>query len=103
MKRTLLLAVCVLACIAAFGQTPPKTTETIEVTADKIPEDVLRVPAHVTVIDGDELRARNATDLQSALALASGLSIAPGGDGGPAGSVPEMWGLREFDAFLLVV
>src|SRR5258708_6901150 len=107
MKRTLLLAVCVLACTAALGQapppTPPKTSETIEVTADKIPEDVLSVPAHVTVIDGDELRARNAVDLQSALALASGVSIAPGGDGGPAGSVPEMWGLREFDAFLLVV
>ena len=29
--------------------------------------------------------------------------IAPGGDGGPASSVPEFWGLREFDAFLLVV
>ena len=27
----------------------------------------------------------------------------PGGDAGPAGSVPALWGLREFDAFLLVV
>ena len=25
------------------------------------------------------------------------------GDAGPAGAVPEFWGLREFDAFLLVV
>ena len=32
-----------------------------------------------------------------------GVTVAPGGDGGPAGSVPEMMGLREFDAFLLVV
>ena len=38
-----------------------------------------------------------------ALALAAGVSVAPGGDNGPAGSVPEIWGLREFDAFLLVV
>jgi len=107
MKKPLLFAVCALACVAAVAQTttppPPKTTETIEVTADKIAEDVLVVPAHVTVIDGDELRARNAVDLQSALSLASGISVAPGGDSGPAGSVPEMWGLREFDAFLLVV
>lgn len=105
MKR-LLLAACALACASAFGQAPqpaPKMNETIEVTADKFAEDVLVVPAHVTVIDGDELRARNAVDLQSALAVASGVSIAPGGDGGPAGAVPELWGLREFDAFLLVV
>src|SRR5882757_9122949 len=107
MKKTLLFAVCALASITSFAQTgtqqPPKTSETIEVTATRIAEDVMLVPASVTVIDGDELRARNANDLQSALALVSGVSIAPGGDTGPAGSVPEMWGLREFDAFLLVV
>jgi outer membrane receptor protein involved in Fe transport len=104
MRRTLLLAACALACATAgFSQTIPKTNETIEVTATRVAEDVILVPASVTVIDGDELRARNAVDLQSALALVSGVSIAPGGDGGPAGSVPEMWGLREFDAFLLVV
>ncbi len=106
MKRTLLAAVCALACtVSAFAQSQQKQNinETIEVTADKIAEDVLDVPAHVTVISGDELRARNAVDLQSALALTAGVSIAPGGEGGPAGSVPEMWGLREFDAFLLVV
>lgn len=104
MKKAL-LAVCALACVVnTYAQTPPaKVIETIEVTADKVAEDVMAVPAHVTVIDGDELRARNAVDLQSALALTAGVSIAPGGDGGPAGSVPEMWGLREFDAFLLVV
>ncbi|MFY9825779.1 MAG: TonB-dependent receptor, partial [Thermoanaerobaculia bacterium] len=38
-----------------------------------------------------------------ALALAAGVAVAPGGENGPAGSVPEIWGLREFDAFLLVV
>ena len=105
MKKPLLFAVCALACVTLFAQEPPppKTTEVIEVTADKIAEDVLAVPAHVTVIDGDELRARNAVVLASALGLASGVSIAPGGESGPAGSVPELWGLREFDAFLLVV
>src|SRR5258708_37228984 len=110
MQRALLAAACAFACAtAAFGQSsqttppPPRTTETIEVTATKIPEDVLTVPASVTVIDGDELRARNATDLPSALAFAAGVSIAPGGEGGPAGAVSEVLGLREFDPVLLVV
>ena len=81
----------------------PRVTGNIEVTATRIPEDVETVPASITIIQGSELEARGVRDLPSALALAGGISIAPGGDGGPAGSVPEIWGLREFDAFLLVV
>ncbi|MEO6192237.1 MAG: TonB-dependent receptor [Thermoanaerobaculia bacterium] len=81
----------------------PTVAETIQVTATRTPEDVETVPASVTVISGEELAARGVIDLPGALALASGISIAPGGDNGPAGSVPEIWGLREFDAFLLVV
>jgi len=81
----------------------PSVAETIQVTATRVPEDVEGVPASVTVISGDELRARGATDLPRALSVAAGVSVAPGGDSGPAGSVPELWGLREFDAFLLVV
>jgi iron complex outermembrane recepter protein len=81
----------------------PRTVETIQVTATRVPEDVEGVPAAISVVSGDELRQRGVHDLAGALALVSGVTIAPGGDGGPAGSVPEMWGLREFDAFLLVV
>jgi outer membrane receptor protein involved in Fe transport len=81
----------------------PSVAETIQVTATRVPEDVEGVPASVTVISGDELRARGVTDLPHALSVVAGVSVAPGGDAGPAGSVPELWGLREFDAFLLVV
>jgi iron complex outermembrane receptor protein len=81
----------------------PAVTETIQVTATRVPEDVEPVPASVTVISGDELRARGATDLATALGAVAGVAVNPGGDNGPAGSVPEFWGLREFDAFLLVV
>ncbi|MEP6511602.1 MAG: TonB-dependent receptor [Dokdonella sp.] len=77
--------------------------EPIEVTTSKIPIALSDVAANVSVISGDELRARGATDLRTALALVAGVDIAPGGDGGPASSVPALWGLREFDAFLLVV
>jgi iron complex outermembrane receptor protein len=82
---------------------PTQVSETIEVTATRVPEDVEAVPASITVVSGEELRERGVTDLAGALATVAGISVAPGGDNGPAGSVPEIWGLREFDAFLLVV
>ena len=75
----------------------------VEVTATRIPERTTDVPASVSVVTGEDLRLRGARDLAGALALLSGVSIAPGGDGGPISAVPELWGLREFDAFLLVV
>lgn len=77
--------------------------DTIQITAQRVPESVLSTPAAVTVIDGAELARRGVRDLAGALAGVPGVSIGPGGDGGPASSVPEFMGLREFDAFLLVV
>jgi outer membrane receptor protein involved in Fe transport len=81
----------------------PLVHEYLEVTTTRIPEDAAKLPAALTVVSGQDLRDRGATDLRSALALVAGVEIAPGGDGGPAASVPEIWGLKEFDAFLLVV
>jgi outer membrane receptor protein involved in Fe transport len=81
----------------------PTLSEYIEVTATRIPEPPEQVPAPIEVFTGQELRDRNATDLRGALSLAAGVDIAQGGDAGPAGSVPEFYGLKEFDAFLLVV
>jgi len=75
----------------------------VEVTATRLPEEPEAVPAPIEVFTGDELLARGARDLRSALTSAIGVEIAPGGDAGPAGSVPAFWGLKEFDAFLLVV
>jgi len=77
--------------------------EYVEVTTSRIPEEVEDVPASVTVITRQELQDRGATDLRTALFFAAGVEISPGGDAGPASSVPEFWGLRELDAFLLVV
>jgi len=96
----------------AVGQNPaapapqqnlPKIKEHVEVTATRLPEEPEEVPAPIEVFTGDELLARGARDLRSALTSAIGVEIAPGGDAGPAGSVPAFWGLKEFDAFLLVV
>jgi len=98
-----------LAPAAVFAQTPPSPSpppsrsEYVEVVATRVPEPADDVPASIDVLTGDELRDRGATDLHEALNLLAGIDVAPGGDGGPASSVPEFWGLKEFDAFLLVV
>ena len=97
--RTTLLAGA--ASLLAAQAPPPSAV--VEVTATKFPEDPARVPASMTVLTARDLADRGATDLRSALAMVAGLSIAPGGDAGPASAVPEFWGLKEFDAFLLVV
>jgi iron complex outermembrane receptor protein len=109
-----LIASTLLGCAAstqaqATGQTAsspsplPAVQERVEVTATRLPEAPDEVPAAIEVFLGEELRARGARDLRGALALAIGVDVAPGGDAGPASAVPELWGLKEFDAFLLVV
>src|SRR5262245_46113043 len=89
--------------VARAADDTPAVKEHVEVTATKVPEDPAEVPQSITVVSGQDLRDRGATDLRSALFLVSGVDIAPGSDSGPAGSVPALWGLKEFDAFLLVL
>lgn len=84
-------------------QQPPVVIPLVEIVATRVPEAPHAVPASIEVISGAELRSRGARSLSDALSLAAGVGIAPGGDAGPASAVPEFWGLREFDAFLLVV
>ena len=85
------------------AQPLPTISERVEVTTTRSPEDPQDVPSAVEVFSGDELRNRGYHDLRTALSFATGVEIAPGGDGGPASAVPDFWGLKEFDAFLLVV
>ncbi|MEO8673450.1 MAG: TonB-dependent receptor [Tahibacter sp.] len=98
-----LWSVLLIAPVAQADTETATALDTVEVTSSKIPTSLRDSAASVTVVSGDELRARGAFDLRTALSLVAGVDIAPGGDGGPAASVPALWGLREFDAFLLVV
>src|SRR5262249_22184860 len=99
-----LAAALALALVATTAHSAGETTlPVVEVTTSKLPEPIAQTPAMISVISGDELRARGVQDLRTALSLVAGVDIAPGGDAGPASSVPGMWGLREIDAFLLVV
>jgi outer membrane receptor protein involved in Fe transport len=76
---------------------------TVQVTATRFGEPIQEVPGVITVVTGDEIRARGATDLRTALALLGGVSVAPGGDAGPAGAVPGLLGVREVDDLLLLI
>src|SRR5256885_12237668 len=99
------LVVSVFAVTANAQEQPKKPIAIlpVEVVATRVAEAPHEVPMSIEVISGEDLRARNATTLRDVLALAAGVAVAPGGDQGPASAVPEFWGLREFDAFLLVV
>jgi outer membrane receptor protein involved in Fe transport len=85
------------------GQNPPAFQDTVQVTATRFGEPVVELPGSIGVITGNEIRARGATDLRTALALLGGVSVAPGGDAGPAGAVPGLLGVREVDDLLLLI
>src|SRR4249920_3832816 len=91
MTRPAALALLLLSSDVAHAQSsqptpaPPVYSETVQVTASRIPEATASVPESIQVITAQELRDRGATDLKSALAMAAGVDIAPGGDGGPWG------------------
>ena len=85
------------------GVSIPSRLETIDVTSTRGDESVQESPDSITVVSGEELRARGATDLRSALALVGGVSVYPGGDLGPSGASPSVLGRSESADFLLLV
>ncbi len=106
------LTLAMLACcgatlpITSYADTSDRANEDTEVmvVVGKMPEAPLSSATQsISVVDAEALKAGGAKDLASALSMVAGVDIASGGDGGPASSVPALWGLREFDAFLLVV
>jgi len=100
---TVILCICENAWADTHNPADAIPLGSVEVTATPLPEHLGNVPQSIDVITHAQLMALGATDLRSALVLAAGVDIAPGGDGGPASAIPEFQGLREFDAFLLLV
>lgn len=96
-------SVATIAAALTAAATPSWADEPIVITVTGQPEQDIRVPAAETVIGGDDIRARGATDLRNALSPATGVEVLPGSDGGPASSVAAFQGLAELDAYLLVV
>jgi iron complex outermembrane recepter protein len=87
----------------APGAPTAEALSQVTITATRIPEPLDRIPASIATVSGEELRARDAWDMASALSLMSGVEAPAGGDAGPSSAVPSFWGLHEFDAFLLVM
>jgi outer membrane receptor protein involved in Fe transport len=96
-------AVAVLLALTGAAHAEAPETGELVVTQTRTAEPVSRVPANISVVTGEDLRARGADHLREALALVAGVEAPSGGDAGPASAVLSLWGLHEFDAFLLVV
>jgi outer membrane receptor protein involved in Fe transport len=97
-------SVCVLAaCTGGFAVLTEAEPADVVVTATRMPESADEIPASISVVSRSELGSRGAADMASALNLVPGAEAPPGGDAGPSSAVPSLWGLHEFDAFLLVV
>jgi iron complex outermembrane receptor protein len=108
MKRLFLLAsvslvVCSSASLPLHGQSAPipPASEQVVVTATRLPEDPVDLPADATVITGAELRARGVRTLADALATAEGVEAFQGSDQGRGIPNVSLWGLKEFDAYLV--
>jgi iron complex outermembrane recepter protein len=98
-ERASLLA----SAVGLFWATPSKAQEAIIITATRTPESELTTPVAESVVSGQSIRQRGATDLRGALSPVAGVEVLPGSDAGPAGSVLAFQGLTEMDAYLLVV
>jgi iron complex outermembrane recepter protein len=77
--------------------------QVVQITATRFGEPIQEVPGSISVVTGESLRARGATDLRTALAMLGGVSVALGGDAGPASAVPSLLGVREVDDLLLLI
>jgi iron complex outermembrane receptor protein len=101
-RTTSLLLVSIAIVFPLFGQQPiPATSEQIVVSATKLPENEIDLPADTTIITGAELRARGAQTLSDALATAEGVEAFDGSDQGSGLPNVALWGLKEFDAYLV--
>jgi iron complex outermembrane recepter protein len=105
MRRSLIVWLCYAALVTdlATAETPGGPLDMVVVTATRTSEPLDQIPADISVVSGEELRARSSWDMATALSLVPGVEAPAGGDAGPSSAVPAFWGLHEFDAFLLVV
>jgi iron complex outermembrane receptor protein len=94
---------CGVAAFPLYGQSSPipPASEQIVVSATKLPEEPIDLPADTTVISGEEIRARGAGSLADALATAEGVEAFEGSDQGRGIPNISLWGLKEFDAYLV--
>jgi len=105
--------ICLLSAVAsssalaqsqqAQADQPPRFDTVVTVTTNRIEEKQIDTPSSIEQISGAALEARGVRTLADALTLLPGLEISQGGDEGPLLAGVAMWGLREFDAYALLI
>jgi iron complex outermembrane receptor protein len=83
--------------------TPAPVRENVVVSASRGEEIETEIPGQATVITGEEIRRRNARTLADALQDVVGLDTGDGSDNGSRLPNIGLWGLKEFDALLVMV
>ena len=83
--------------------TPAPVREDVVVSAARGPETETEIPGAATVISGERLRRENVHTLAEALQDVAGLDTALGSDNGSRVPNIGLWGLKEFDALLVMV
>jgi iron complex outermembrane recepter protein len=114
-RSATLLFTLVLAPLSALAQTtpsnqqppqgsqPPTVEENVVVSATRGPEIETEIPGQATVVTGDELRKTNSRTVAEALQNVLGIETGEGSDNGARLPNIGMWGLKEFDALLVMV
>jgi outer membrane receptor protein involved in Fe transport len=85
------------------GQPVPNIKETVVVSATRGEEMETEIPGQATVVTGEELRKRNVRTVAEALQDVAGLDTGEGSDNGARLPNIGMWGLKEFDALLVML
>jgi outer membrane receptor protein involved in Fe transport len=83
--------------------TPAPVQEQIVVSATRGPEIETEIPGQATVIRGEDLRRENVRTVADALQDVVGLDTGLGSDNGTRLPNVGLWGLKEFDALLVMV
>lgn len=114
-RFALCIASALFAARAPAQQPPPTPTpgpasmpaatvkEDLVVSAARGPQIETEIPGQATVISGDRLRRENVKTLADALQDVVGVDTGLGSDNGVRLPNIGMWGLKEFDALLVMV
>src|SRR5215831_9275738 len=107
------MALCFVTARSAVGQTPtppptptptpPSVQENVVVSATRGATIETEIPGQATVVTGDELRRTNSRTVAEALQDVLGIDTGEGSDNGARLPNIGMWGLKEFDALLVMV
>lgn len=108
LAAALLLTAAPVRAQSASNPNPTPTpaagvSENVVVSASRGPQIETEIPGQATVISGEQLRRENVRTLADAIQNVVGIDTGLGSDNGTRLPNIGMWGLKEFDALLVMV